>query len=47
MRDYLKGRFQNHGKISDTAMEAMMETFIDTIKVRGGGVLFFCFQDDL
>jgi molecular chaperone DnaK (HSP70) len=33
MRDYLKNRFYNHGKVSDTAMEAMMETFVEAIKV--------------
>lgn len=34
MREYLKDRFYHHGKVSDTAMESMMETFIDTIKVK-------------
>ncbi|KAI8975499.1 hypothetical protein BDF20DRAFT_610723 [Mycotypha africana] len=37
MREYLKDRFYHHGKISDTAMESMMETFIDTIKPEFDG----------
>jgi molecular chaperone DnaK (HSP70) len=38
MREYLKDRFYHHGKVSDTAMESMMETFIDTIKVNNGKI---------
>ncbi|KAI8996929.1 hypothetical protein BDB01DRAFT_751584 [Pilobolus umbonatus] len=37
MREYLKDRFYHLGKISDTAMESMMETFIDTIKPEFDG----------
>ncbi|KAI9475768.1 MAG: hypothetical protein EXX96DRAFT_620246 [Benjaminiella poitrasii] len=37
MREYLKDRFYHHGKVSDTAMESMMETFIDTIKPEFDG----------
>ncbi|KAI8366657.1 uncharacterized protein BYT42DRAFT_600580 [Radiomyces spectabilis] len=37
MREYLKGRFYHHGKISDTAMETMMETFVEAIKPQFDG----------
>ncbi|CAO3594369.1 unnamed protein product [Absidia cylindrospora] len=37
MRDYLKNRFYHHGKISDTAMESMMETFVEAIKPQFDG----------
>ncbi|CAO3623965.1 unnamed protein product [Cunninghamella echinulata] len=37
MRDYLKNRFYHHGKVSDTAMEAMMETFVEAIKPQFDG----------
>lgn len=34
MREYLKSRFYGYGRISDTAMEAMMDEFIEGVKVN-------------
>jgi hypothetical protein len=34
MHDFLKDRFYRHREVDDTGMGAMMDTFIDIIKVR-------------
>ena len=34
MREYLKDRFYGLGRVSDTAMDSMMENFIEGIKVK-------------
>lgn len=36
MREYLKDRFYGLGRVSDSAMESMMENFVEAIKVNMG-----------